>query len=232
MNFLQLVQKLRRDIGVQGTGPSTVVGLSGNFERLVDYIADADEEVQCLYEDWDFLRTTVAFNTVAGVALYPQTNITTADAVGKWDTESFCIYPDTTNFAPLIELDFHTWKNSGTRLGADPTGEPNQFVIDQNEGIVLVPTPDAIYSIRAEHWAAPIRLADNTDVPIIPKRFHQLIIELATIKYGTYDENVVLITKATEQYAKVWLPRLEAAELRGNKQMFASHDPDFVVVPV
>lgn len=231
MTFLELCQKMRRDIGIQGTGPTSVESQVGNFQRIVDYVADANDEIQCLYEDWDFLRTTVEFNTAATTSIYTQAVIASADAVGKWDPESFSIYPDTINFIPLTELDFHSWKNSGTRLAADPNGEPTEFVIDQNESVILVPTPDAIYPIRADYWAAPTRMTANTDVSIIPKRFHQIIIELATIKYGTYDENDQLITDATEQYKEVWLPRLEAAELRGSKKSFASHDPDFVVVP-
>lgn len=232
MTFLDLVQKMRRDIGIQGTGPATVVSQTGNFERLVDFIADADEEIQCLYEDWDFLRTTVAFNTSAATSVYTQVVVASADAVGKWDVESFCINPNTTNFAPLTELDFHLWKNSGVRLAAEPGGTPTQFVIDQNESIILIPTPDAVYLMQAEHWAAPIRLVDNTDVSIIPKRFHQTIIELATLKYAKFDENDVLAAEAKYQYEEVWRPRLEAAELRGSKKAFASFDPDFIVVPV
>ena len=232
MNFLQLVQKLRRDIGVQGTGPTAVTGQTGMYERLVDFIADADEEIQCLYEDWDFLRSTVTFNTSVANPIYTQTAIASANVVGKWDTDSFGLYPDTTNFIPLTELGFHVWKNSGTRLAADPNGEPTQFVLDQNESIILAPTPDGVYPVRADHWAAPVRLAVNTDVSVIPKRFHQIIIELASVKYANYEENTMLVVDAKYQYEKVWLRRLEAAELRGSKKAFSSHDSDFIVVPV
>lgn len=230
MNFLQLCQKARRDIGIQGSGPTAVTNQTGNYQRLVDFVADADEEIQCLYEDWDFLRTNVPFNTIADTSTYTATAIS-AGSVGKWDPESFAFKPNTSDYRPLTEMDFHTWKNSGTRYANDPTGEPTQFVINQNEDIILVPTPDAIYPMESEHWKAPTRMVENTDESAIPARFRQIIIELATMKYGAYDENTILIATATKQHDDVWLPRLEAAELRGSKKSFASHDPDFVVVP-
>ena len=228
--FLELCQKMRRDIGIQGSGRTSVASQTGNYQRLVDYIADADDEIQCLYEDWDFLRTSVAFDTAADTSTYTAAAIN-AGSVGKWDVESFAFQPYTDNYRPILELDFHAYKNTGMRYGTDPTNEPTQFVLDQNEDIILIPTPDATYSIIAEHWAAPTRLVDNTDVSVIPARFHQIIIELATMKYGVYDENPTLIQMAKYQYDEVWLPRLEAAELRGSKKSFASHDPDFTVVP-
>jgi len=231
MTFLELCQKTRRDIGIQGTGPTAVTGQTGNYQRLVDFVADADVKIQCLYEDWDFLRTIVSFNTVASSSTYTQSAITSANAVGKWDIEAFSFKPDTANYRPLDNLDFHAWKNSGVRFALDPEDEPTQFVLDQDESIILTPTPDAIYPIRAEHWAAPVRMAANADVSVIPKRFHQIIIELATIKYAGYDENEMLLREAKIAYDDVWLPRLEAAELRGSKKSFASHDTDFTVVP-
>jgi hypothetical protein len=230
MTYLEMVKKLRRDIGIQGSGPTTVTNQTGNYERLVDYVADADGEIQCMFEDWDFLRTTVRFNTLASTSTYTTAAIS-AGTVGKWDTESFVFKPETTEYRPLSEMDFHEWKNSGDRYAVNTENEPTQFVIDKNESIILIPTPDAVYSIEAEHWVSPTRLAANTDVSILPVRFHQIVLELATVKYGAYDENEALISAANYQYLKVWLPRLKAAELRGSKKTYASHDPDFVVRP-
>jgi hypothetical protein len=231
MNYLQLCAKMRRDIGIQGSGPTSVTSQTGNYQRIVDYIADADDEIQSLYEDWDFLRTTVAFNTISATSTYTTAAIS-AGTVGKWDVESFAFKPNTTSYRPLSNVDFHDWKNSGDRYYVNTDDEPTQFVIDQNESIILIPTPDAVYAVQAEHWVSPSRMAANTDTSVIPSRFHQMIIELATIKYGTYDENNALITAAMYQYDKVWLPRLEAAELRGSKKSYSSHDPDFIVTPV
>ncbi len=228
MTFLEMVQKAHRDIGIQGVEPTTVVDATGISKRLIDFVADSDTEIQALYEDWDFLRTHVDFTTSADTSTYTTAAIS-AGVVGKWDVESFAFKPNTSDFRPLDELDFHEWKNTGVRYGTDPTNEPTQFVIDQDESIILVPTPDAAYSMAAEHWAAPIRLALNTDVSLIPPRFHQMVIELATIKYGVYDENGLLITMSNSQYTKTWLPRLEAAKLRGRKRSYASHDTNAVI---
>jgi len=228
MNFLAMCQKLRRDIGVQGSGPSSVVGQVGNFQRIVDYVADADEEIQKLFEDWEFLRTTVSFNTSVGTANYTLAALgITAHA--KWDIETFAFKPNTTSFRMLTEMRYHDFKNSAARYGTGENNEPTQVVLHSNGSFTLTPTPDASYAIKADYWAAPTRLAANTDESAIPSQFHQMIIELATKKYGVYDENDALIVSGHDQYENVWLPRLQSAQLRGYEKNYSSHDPNFTI---
>lgn len=71
MNFLGLVQRLRQEAGASGTGPLTVAGQSGELQRLVNWTNDAWLDIQSLKLDWDWMRSSFAFQTVAGQAIYP-----------------------------------------------------------------------------------------------------------------------------------------------------------------
>ena len=55
MTFLELCQTVRQEVGVSGTGPSTVLSQEGQLKVIVDFVAASDFEIQVLWEDWDFL---------------------------------------------------------------------------------------------------------------------------------------------------------------------------------
>jgi hypothetical protein len=228
MTFLEMVQKFRRDNSIQGGTPAAVTGQTGQFERIVDWIADADSEIQCLFEDWDFLRNTVTIITSSGTSTYTLAALGIT-AFGKWDVTSFAFAPGTTNYRALTELPFRSWQNSGLRHAADPNNEPTQFVVSKDKSIILVPTPDDTYTISADYWAAPTRLAANGDISAIPARFHQMVLELAAMKYASNENDNVMFSAAQKQYEMEWLPRLKSAELPAFRDTYLSHTPSFAI---
>ena len=56
--FLELTQDLHRESGAAGSAPSTVVGQTGEAQRLVKWIQRADLQIQKLWHDWEFLWST------------------------------------------------------------------------------------------------------------------------------------------------------------------------------
>ena len=48
MTYLELCQTLRREAGVSGVGPASVVDQSGEYLRLVEWIKAAWTEIQLL----------------------------------------------------------------------------------------------------------------------------------------------------------------------------------------
>ena len=69
--YLQLCVKLRQEVLAAGTGPSAVTGQVGEYKRIVDWIAQADEEVQQEQDHWNFMTGDLNFNTVADVGSEP-----------------------------------------------------------------------------------------------------------------------------------------------------------------
>lgn len=228
LTYLELCQRTKRQLGVQGGTITSVQSQTGIDEQIVEWVADGDTEIQVLYEDWDFLRQDVTFNTVGGQSEYT-TAAVGITSVGKWDRSSFARLsdPGLNNWKRLAELPYELWQNSDQRYGNNLDEEPVNFtLVRPTENIVLYPTPDTVYPIAATMWTAPVRMTVNTDVSPIPERYQQIIVEAAKVKWAEYEENAVVLARAEHQYFKVFLPRLRAEALRGQAHMWNSDASD------
>lgn len=189
MNYLELCQKFRRQVGIIGSGPAAVTGQSGIYELITDWIADADMLIQEQWVDWAFLWNTATFNTVASDNEYTLGDLslsTGTNALAEWDPTSFVVSP-TGAWQRLDVLDYKDWR-ANQKLGTVPSGKPHSVVIKPDNSIVLYPTPDAVYSIMADYYKKPVRLAANSDSSSIPDQFHDIIIARAKMMYGEYEE--------------------------------------------
>src|SRR5271155_4174483 len=66
-NYLQLCQDLYREVGAAGGTPAnaipTTVNTTGEILRLVNYIHDAELDIQNMWVDWKWLRKQLTFYT-------------------------------------------------------------------------------------------------------------------------------------------------------------------------
>jgi len=74
--YLVLCQDMARDVGIPGTGPSAVdsTTLSEEENAVVRYIAQADQDIQSRWFDWDYLWSTATMTTSQGIATLMSTN--------------------------------------------------------------------------------------------------------------------------------------------------------------
>ena len=89
MNYLQLVNRARTECGVSGNNLTTTVGQTGENSRFTNWINTAYVDIQTAREDWDFLRGTFQFNTVAQQQNYSSTDAGIASDFGNWKRDSF-----------------------------------------------------------------------------------------------------------------------------------------------
>jgi hypothetical protein len=71
VNFLDLAKRLRQECRVSGSGPSAVTGQVAEYQRLLDWTAEAWREIQRGHPAWRFMRRSCVCPTVNGQALYP-----------------------------------------------------------------------------------------------------------------------------------------------------------------
>jgi hypothetical protein len=82
----------------------------------------------------------------------------------------------------------------------------------------LYPEPNATYTINYEYYATHSDLSANTDTPIIPERFHDVIVNRA--KYYTYVlRSDLQSAQLTERDYKEGLARMRV-ELINRKDYF------------
>jgi hypothetical protein len=190
MNFLQLVQRLRRECGVSGSDPVTVLNQTGEMKRLVDWINSAWMDIQNTHADWFFLRTPVSFNSVVGQQSYTaaQAGIT---ALGSYKIDSFRLYSQSLGASNEMILPFKPYDDFRNlyMFGANRTLQqrPVFFTVDQQKNFLLGPLPDDVYVVNGEYYLQPSEMAANADTPSMPSQYHMAIVYRAMMHYGEYE---------------------------------------------
>ena len=160
MNFLTICQTVRQEVGVSGTGPTTVVSQEGQLKVIVDAVAAAYFQIQTLWQDWDFLWSQYSSTTSIGTrapALQKPTELNT------WDRNSFYLnYTSDTNYH-LEDFDYVSYRDS-YRQGVASNNTPVYVIIQPDQNIILDPPPDAVHTITADYWKTPAALTANTDI--------------------------------------------------------------------
>lgn len=203
--FLTLVQDLYREVGAAGGTPTnaipTIVGATGEILRLVNYVHDAELEIQNLWVDWKWLRKTLTFYTGTQDQTGIYTTINGAVSafptdIAEWDWNSFFILPTgNTYYQPLCAQE---WQD--VRREVFDTVDfniPSRAIVMPDNTLRFDLIPDASYKCTAEYRSVPYDLKLDADVSNIPARFaNRLIIEWARMKYGMFESAPEQVTHA------------------------------------
>jgi len=222
MNFLELTQRLARECGVSGTGPSSVIGQTGEAARLVGWINSAWVEIQGLHNTWNWMRKPFAWETVASVGDYLPSAITNT-LTGKVMTDMRYWYKDTFRCQDkssgvqdeqwLVEWEYYVFRNS-YRFNVQTPGRPVVFAENpQGKALMLGQIPDDVYVITGEYQKRAYSLAADTDVPDIPEEYHLIIVYKAMQSYGLYESAGEVIQRGQVQYQAL-LTQMERDQLQ------------------
>ena len=225
--YLELCQDMARDVGIPGTGPSSV---SSTIEEEADvsrYIKDADQDIQSMWFNWDFLWTEYSTTTVASTS-----TITSPTLLAQWNIDSVVYNPTAENWQPLQFIPWLEYRDD-YKYGTVVTGTPEYFTVKPNNVIDMYPTPDAATTLTAEYWATPTVLSANTDETVIPVRFQRIIICRAKIYYAEQNDASEVLSGAITEFTDL-LGKLEADQLpsQRNRRFSVVQDlSNYTVVP-
>lgn len=180
MNYLQLVQKLA---GLADTAkPAAVTNQTGSSLRLVDWIAQAWEEIQSEREDWRFMWGQLdPVNTVIAQSAYAK-----PAGVKGIIFSTMAIHGGSGITRPTF-MSYESFMGS-YRFGTQ-TGKP-AFVTEQPDGkLRFYPIPDEVYQFEFEYYKTPVVLKLVTDVPAIESEFHMAIVYKALGHYAGFEES-------------------------------------------
>jgi hypothetical protein len=202
--FLQLCQRLITKAGITGTMTNTENQV-GEFKRVVDWVAEATEEIEGMWFNWNFLHQFHTFPTIAGVKDYPP-----PPNLNLWDRDTFSIQEYES------PLDYVEW----TRQKIDPTapvlGDPYKVTALPSKALRLYDTPSLIVTIRAQYWASPTVLVKSGDEPAIPESFRRVIIYKALQYYADYESADETLQLSKAMFAPA-MQQLESSELPANQ---------------
>uniref|UniRef100_A0A6M3K6F0 Uncharacterized protein n=1 Tax=viral metagenome TaxID=1070528 RepID=A0A6M3K6F0_9ZZZZ len=203
MNYLALCQRLRQEAGISGTGPSTVTGQTGEYARVVSWVAGAYEDVQRTYKNWRFLRTEFSFSAISGVQEYTPAAVS-LDDLAAWKRESVRVYDSAADETELLYVPWDDFRRS-YKYGSNRTqsGRPTVVSIQPSNSLILWPIPDAAYTVNGEYYKTADTFADNTDEPIFDDRFHMIIVWKALMHYGGYEAADEAYARGEREYNRI-----------------------------
>jgi len=213
MNFLTLCKTLARESGASSSTLTTVSGATGENLRFIEWVRQANRDVQSLWANWKFNFAQASDTTSVGVSV----NSAPSD-LESWDRLRFKIDGEA-----VPSIDYAEWSD----FGAVSIGKPSMVVVMPDNGLMFSPTPDDIYAVTGDYYKRPQDLTDNEDIPRIPETYHDVIWLYALVNYAYYEAADEVLQRAKDRLMER-LPRLEASQL----PMAHNHawsNPGFVV---
>jgi hypothetical protein len=225
--YIELCQDMARDVGIPGTGPSTVTPTPEEEKDVVRYIKDADQDIQSMWFNWDFLWAENSATTESGTS-----TITSPTDLAQWNIDSVVYAPTSEGWQPLQFVPWLQYKED-YKYGTIATGTPEFFIVKPTNVMDLYPTPDAATTLTSEYWVTPTVLSASTDISVIPERFHRIIIARAKIYYGEQNDASEVLSGSITEFTDLLL-KLESDQLPGQRNRRFSLVQDlanYTVVP-
>ena len=173
--YLQLCQDMAREVGIPGTGPSSVTPTAEEEKDIVRQIKHADVDIQSRWFNWNYLWAEASITTSSGTS-----TITSPTDLSQWNIDCVVFDPTSVDYQPLEYMPWNDYKDQ-YKYGSIDSGTPEVFSVKPDNVIDLYPTPDTATVVKAEYWKTPTELSSDSDVSVIPVRFHRMIICRAKI---------------------------------------------------
>jgi len=217
MTFLQVCQRLGQEAAIGNMGnPSDVVSQVGEEKRIVDWVATVYEDVQNLHLDWNFLRTSFSFAMTSGTGAYPTTSVTNYASWDQDGPDTFRTYLTASGISDEQVIQYVAWEDYRTAYllasQRTTTGRPTIYTIKPDESLLLWPIPDDDYTLVGEYFILPDIMAVSGDIPIIPPRFHMVLVWGGLMFYGAYSAEPDKYAFGEDRYEKI-LRKLEIDQL-------------------
>ena len=200
MNFLKLCQRVRESSGVTDSGPTSVLNQTGKLGRIVSFVRQADLDIQNEAPDFRFLWRSVSGATIPNLAIYNPADFGITD-VSRLSLNQLKEIEIDDNFKlTLLEWDAFKRETEGRNITSFG-GRPALATVNPEGKIKVFPSAAKAHNVNVEYYRTPKALENNTDVSLIPERFHEIIVQQALIYYGQFEQDPEIINTATLLYS-------------------------------
>lgn len=222
MTFLELCRAVRTECSVAGVGPDTVAGQTGTYAKLVNWVRQANTEIQNRYFNWKFLfRTYTHTPEVMGRSFADDINSPNIEApvdLNVWVKDSFRL-----DGKRVDAVEYHDKAFAINSMGARP-----YVVIMPDNSLVINNKREGFPNLVADYYCKPQVLKSNTDTPYFPEQFHYLIIYRSMMMYGNYDNAIEIKSAGIEGWQEM-MPILEANQLPLHSETLMPNQQELVV---
>jgi hypothetical protein len=209
MTFLELCNRARQESGISGDGPLTTLNQIGILAKVVQWVRQANIDIQLMHGHWSFMWRMSTANLIPGQRDYSAVELGIADCnlIRSMDIGG--------NTITLMDWDL--FKQHGY-LHETGSQQPTVYAVRPDGRFVFYPVPDQGYTLTAEYMINPIELLNDSDVSVIPEKHHDAILHKALMYYATHEEDWNL-HQASErrfndriaQLSAAYLPRIKLA---------------------
>ena len=218
--YLELCQDMARDVGIPGTGPSSVTSstLSEEESAVVRYVAQANLDIESRWSNWDYLWSTATMTTILGTATLASTNTSPGafpTDLGNWKLGSV-VWDPTSESYQILEYEPWNAYREGYKYGTVDSDIPEVFSVHPDNTLDFYPTPSSATVVQAEYWTIPVPLAADADISAIPPRFHKIIIARAKMYYAETEDAPEIMAGSLAEFEDL-LDKLESDQLPGQK---------------
>lgn len=227
--FLQLVQGVARESGTipsaSGNVPTTVASQVGQLANCVVWVNEAYRQIQQLRPNWRFMSAELGSSAVitSGTRRYTAASWNISD-FGSWKKNGrvYSLYSSSIGVSDEQRLDFMEWDDyRQTYLrGTQQANKPMFFSVSPADEFCIAQVPDATltqspppYAVNGEYWREAQDLTNNTDVPILPGEFHDIIMWKALLLLDQFDEAPLTTKQDCERKYMQYLNALERRQL-------------------
>lgn len=205
--FLKLCQDVARESGtISGTYPTAVTSQSGRLLDVVNWVNDAWRIIQNKRNAWAWMRKEFTGTLSNGTAKYTAASFSITDHA-RWVTErdSMTLYQQSTGVSDEGEIENISWASWRQKYGrgSQTNNKPTQYAVSPASELCFGAIPDDTYVVNGEYYETPQALIENADEPNLPERFEDVIRWGALMLMAGYDEDAVLLAKATANYGEI-----------------------------
>ena len=195
--FLKLCQDLASELHLPDGAIASVVNQSGEADRIIRYLRDADLDNQRRYTDWKFLWSSPADTTVLDASTL--TTLQQPADLSVYDITSFWL--DKT-LAAAVHLNYVPYKYYRDTLKVNPqtSATPQEFTITPAKNILVWPQANVSQTITCDYWIAPAPMTANAEVSIIPAQFHRLIVARGMVYYANAEDAPEVLAGAAAEH--------------------------------
>lgn len=181
MTLLDILREVSAACGLQGD-IDTVSNLKDIQDNIYMFTRMAYQFIQLMSDDWKFMNKTAKTNLTTGVTTISGTGI------AKWKWVRFL--GRDLKYVPYEDYVDQDWTTPRP---------PSVYTIDESNNIILNEL-DKLYQVTYKYVRTPHDILSDSDVPIIPARFHRLIVHKAAADFGSWLGNSEIEDKNLTQY--------------------------------
>lgn len=208
MNFLELCQELRREVGISGSGPADVVGQSGQERKIVEWVKRAYNEIQTCRDDWAFLSSKFEAPLEKGaIEVNP---VDFVNDFASFDKDEIYLRNQAGYYYMLRFMPFKAFNLIYLNRRLSSAGLPLCYSIDSADVLHLSCPVAENYTINPGYYKTPDVMKTALDRPNFPERFHSAILYKAMMYYAADEEAPNIYQDASANY-RTHIMRLEAA---------------------